>query len=241
MAHGLTHRFASLYVRGLNKLVRTFLGGDRRPVFVDAEKELPALKTIDDNFDVIREELMTVLPNRDDIPRYHEFDDEQDYISTKHEGDWRVFYVHMYRAGDRIPGKQLCPRTAAVIEKIPNVMEAFFSILDPRKVVPKHEGPYVGKLRYHTAFVVPKVNPPSITVKDRTHTWKERTSFLFDDSYPHEVENECDEVRVVLVVDTLRRLPWPLHLLNLVGRRLAFADGLLEPALAKLQTLSKKS
>lgn len=37
---------------------------------------------------------------------------------------------------------------------------------------------------------------------------------FFDDSYVHEVWNDSDSPRVVLFVDFLRPLPFPLSLLN---------------------------
>jgi aspartate beta-hydroxylase/beta-hydroxylase len=237
----LTYRVATLYVRVLNKILRWYLGGDRRPRFFDVASTLPSLRRIDDNFAMIREELLAVMPQREQLPRYHEFDDAQAEISGKQEGNWRVFYVHMYRAGEALPGRQLCPRTAALIDQIPNCMEAFFSILEPRKRVPPHEGPYVGKLRYHLGCIVPEDGTPTLLVREKRQTWTQGKSFLFDDSLEHAVENDCEQVRVVLVVDVLRPLPLPLHLLNLVGRRLAFANPLLDPALARLETLLSKA
>ena len=97
---------------------------------------------------------------------------------------------------------------------MPGVLGAFFSILDPKKTVPAHEGPFMGYLRYHLALVVPEEKPPTIRVKDRFHTWKERESVVFDDSWEHEVLNESEGQRVVLIVDFMRPMPWPLHLAN---------------------------
>ena len=237
----LTYRVSTFYVRGLNKILRWFLRGDQRPRFSDIDTTIPALRIIDENFGMIRDELLAVMPKREQLPRYHEFDDAQDEISGSMEGNWRVFYVHMYRAGKALPGRELCPRTADLIDQIPLCMEAFFSILEPRKTVPPHEGPYVGKLRYHIGCIVPEEKTPTLLVREKRHTWEQGKSFLFDDSLEHAVENECDEVRVALVIDVLRPLPLPLHLLNLLGRRLAFSKGLLKPALARLETLLSKA
>ena len=240
-SRSLAYKVATFYVKGLNKILRRFLRGDQRPRFFDVDKTIPALRVIDENFDVIREELLSVMPKREQLPRYHDFDDAQDEISGGMEGNWRVFYVHMYRAGKALPGRQLCPRTAEIVSKIPLCMEAFFSILEPRKVVPPHEGPYVGKLRYHIGCIVPEKNTPTLLVREKRKTWKQGESFLFDDSLEHAVENECDEIRVALVIDVLRPLPLPLHLLNLMARRLAFSNKLLKPALARLETLLNKA
>ena len=51
-------------------------------------------------------------------------------------------------------------------------------------------------------------------VKDQVHVWEEGKSILFDDSWNHEVTNHSSDLRVVLIVDVLRPMIWPLHALN---------------------------
>lgn len=51
-------------------------------------------------------------------------------------------------------------------------------------------------------------------VKSEYHVWKEGQSIVFDDSLEHEVYNDSDEIRVVLIVDFFRPMPWPLHAAN---------------------------
>jgi beta-hydroxylase len=74
---------------------------------------------------------------------------------------------------------------------------------------------YKGILRYHLGLIVPG---PEGSCKIRVGTdvqyWKEGKSLIFDDSHPHEVWNDCDSYRVVLFVDLLRPLPFPLSLVN---------------------------
>ena len=41
-----------------------------------------------------------------------------------------------------------------------------------------------------------------------------REELIFDDSHPHEVWNECDSYRVVLFVDFVRPLLFPISVLN---------------------------
>ena len=112
-----------------------------------------------------------------------------------------------------------CPRTTGLIGKIPGVVSAFFSILDPGKSIPAHRGPYLGYLRYHLALRVPKNNPPKMRVKDEFHL--SGKSIVFDDSLEHEVYNKSDETRVVLIVDFLRPMNLPAHALNVAIFKLA--------------------
>jgi aspartyl/asparaginyl beta-hydroxylase (cupin superfamily) len=234
----MIEQVSDLLRRSLNTVFYRSLGGDRRPVFFETEATFPGLLEIDRAYDEIRAELMAVLPSRAQIPRYHELDEAQRGISEGDDGSWRVLFVRMHnvKAGE-LPNSELCPRAGAAVDRVPDVLQAFFSILEPGKSVPSHNGPYLGYLRYHTGFVVPTDAPPRLRVKDRYHTWEERVSLLFDDSWNHEVENESDGVRVVLIVDVLRPMAWPLRLLNRFARRVFFSKAALAPALAKMKPI----
>jgi aspartyl/asparaginyl beta-hydroxylase (cupin superfamily) len=207
----------------LNGLFRRHVGGAQRPPFHDIDATYPSLRVLDRNHAVIREELLAVLSDQERIPRYHEISRAETYISgTVDTGkSWRVFMLAHVNGG--IPTNQArCPRTSALLGQIPGLLQAFFSILDPGKSIPAHDGPYLGYLRYHLALLVPRVDPPSMRVKDQVHTWQEGRSILFDDSWNHQVYNTSPERRVVLIVDVLRPMAWPFHAVNwLVTRVIA--------------------
>ena len=110
--------------------------------------------------------------------------------------------------------RRRCPETCKALEKVPNIIQAFFSTLDPGKSVPAHEGPYYGYLRYHLGLRVPKDNPPRIVVNGQNHFWKEGEIVFFDDSWPHEVLKNGNELRAVLIVNMLRPLPFTGDIVN---------------------------
>jgi aspartyl/asparaginyl beta-hydroxylase (cupin superfamily) len=133
--------------------------------------------------------------------------------------DWKVYPLNIM--GVKPPAFcARCPRTSALLDGIPGLFEAFFSILDGGKSIPAHEGPYRGYIRYHLGLIVPRDNPPSIRLKDQLYTWKEGESVLFDDSWNHEVYNQCAEDRVVLIVDIRRPMPQPFDAVNRLAQRL---------------------
>ena len=111
-----------------------------------------------------------------------------------------------------------CPKTMALLEGIPGLFEAFFSILQGGNRSPTTKG-RIGATRYHLGLVVPQANPPSIRLKDQIYTWKEGESVLFDDSWDHEVYNQCDADRVVLIVDIRRPMPQPFDGVNRLVQR----------------------
>jgi aspartyl/asparaginyl beta-hydroxylase (cupin superfamily) len=188
-------------------------GGSRREVFYNIDQVFPELRQIDERYESVRQELLEILPDKDRIPRYHELDAGQTDISAETEHDWKVFML--YAMGEKPDANRAkCPETAAVLDKIPDLFQAFFSILDGGKNVPAHCGPYRGYLRYHLGLKVPAHHPPTIRVRDQRYTWQESESVLFDDSWDHEVINHAEDIRVVLIVDVLRPMPQPLDALN---------------------------
>jgi aspartyl/asparaginyl beta-hydroxylase (cupin superfamily) len=200
---------------GVNAFFDLYTGGRRRPVFFDIEATCPALLEFDRNAPAIREELDALLSEKAAIPRYHDVDRMQYGISARvdPEKDWKVFYL--YAMGEKPEANRArCPRTAALLDQVPGLFQAFFSILDGGKSVPAHCGPYRGYLRYHLGLVVPQDNPPSIRIKDQHYTWQEGKSILFDDSWEHEVYNQSQSDRVVLIVDIRRPMPVPFGAFN---------------------------
>lgn len=221
----------------LNKFYDLHTGGPRRPIFHDIAKMRPELLELDRNFPVIREELLAVLPEKSSIPRYHEIDRMQYPISGRVDPakDWKVYPLNIMGVKPKAYCER-CPRTTALLDTIPGLFEAFFSILEGGKSIPPHEGPYRGYLRYHLGLLVPEQNPPSIRLRDQVYTWKEGESILFDDSWEHEVYNQCEQDRVVLIVDIRRPMPQPFDAVNRV------AQSIMKPVygrhiLKKLQTV----
>jgi len=207
-------------------------GGRNRPVFFDIDKTYPPFRGLDAAYPEVRAELQALLDDRTEIPRYHDLDRMQNYISNTvaTDKDWKVYYL--YAMGEKpAANRARCPRTAAALDRIPDLFQAFFSILDGGKSVPAHYGPYRGYIRYHLGLIVPAENPPSIRVKDQHYTWKEGESVLFDDSWNHEVYNEAKDRRVVLIVDVRRPMPLPLAAVNRVveaGMRMVYGKQILK-------------
>lgn len=199
----------------IDRLFDLHTGGAGRPVFFDVKETFPALKTLEADAPAIREELVALMAEKAEIPRYHDLDVAQQSISGRGdpEKNWKVFYLDAM--GEKpAANRAKCPKTAALLDRVPNRMQAFFSILDGGKSVPAHCGPYRGYLRYHLGLVVPEQDPPSIRVKDQIYTWKEGEGVLFDDSWEHEVINRSPGDRVVLIVDVRRPMPLAFDALN---------------------------
>lgn len=191
------------------------VGGTQRPVFFEIASVNPALCAVTANYSVIREELERLLARGMPIPRYHDIDPGQAEIAAVVDPDrrWNVFML--YLLGHKLQSNRaLCPKTSEALDQIPDLIQAFFSILDPGKSVPLHRGPYLGYLRYHLALHVPAENPPKLVVNGEDYVWKFGEAVIFDDTWPHEVVNTSDDIRSVLIVDVLRPMPLVPSLVN---------------------------
>jgi ornithine lipid ester-linked acyl 2-hydroxylase len=184
-------------------------GGTR--TFFDPEA-FPWTKTVEANWLVIRKELEVLLKHKEEIPNLQDVSPEQSFIARGES--WKSFFL--YGFGHRIAGNcARCPETARIVSQISGLKMAMFSILAPKSHIPPHRGPYKGLLRYHLGLIIP--NPTSscrIRVADEIRSWEEGRSLIFDDSYNHEAWNDSGFDRVILFVDFLRPLPFPLSTLN---------------------------
>lgn len=172
------------------------------PWATDIEHEWPAIRT----------ELERVLTRKDDLPGFHEI--STDVASITQDRDWKTFFLCGYglRAEKNIAQ---CPETWRIVNKIPGLMTAMFSILEPGKHVPHHRGPYNGVLRLHVGLIVPGPREKvKIRVGKQICHWSEGKALIFDDAYDHEAWNGSDKTRVVLFVDFIKPLRFPANLVN---------------------------
>ena len=79
--------------------------------------------------------------------------------------------------------------------------EVIFSRLAPRTFIKAHCGPTNIRLTAHLGLVIPdSASDCQIRVKDKWYSWSAGRILLFDDSFEHEVKNDTDETRVVLLI-----------------------------------------
>jgi ornithine lipid ester-linked acyl 2-hydroxylase len=184
---------------------------DGEKTFFDAES-FPWVSGVEAEWLAVRKELEAILVRREDIPNFQDISEAQKVLT---EGEqWKTFWLYAY--GEKAEENcARCPETVRLLQRIPEMKSAMFSILAPRKHIPEHRGMYKGVLRYHLGLIVPGPEGSCrIRVGNDVRCWKEGKSLIFDDSHPHEVWNDCDSYRVVLFVDFVRPVVFPLSLLN---------------------------
>jgi ornithine lipid ester-linked acyl 2-hydroxylase len=173
---------------------------------------LPWTAELEGHWREVREDLDAVLAHHDALPNFQDISTDQATITD--DDRWKTFFL--YGFGFRSDANcARCPRTAALLARVPGMTTAFFSILSPGKHIGAHRGPYRGLLRYHLGLRVPEpAGASGISVGGEVAHWAEGESLLFDDGYEHFAWNDTDGVRVVLFIDVERPLRRPAAFVN---------------------------
>jgi aspartyl/asparaginyl beta-hydroxylase (cupin superfamily) len=118
------------------------------------------------------------------------------------QGRWSAYYLYfvgrLYSDHARA-----CPNTMKALGEVPGWNESgmvYFSILDPQTHVAAHSGFTNTHLRCHLGIDIP--DGCRMRVGKEARPWQEGQVNVFDDSFQHEVWNESDLGRAVLLFDT---------------------------------------
>ena len=147
------------YVRRLGKPVLRAIDGyvgrhslvSNAPVLDSAL--FPWVSTLEEKGRDIRDEAERMLRYRDSIPRFQDVSRDQYKISP--DDKWRTFVLYGFGFKSEL-NCRLCPKTTVILEAVPALRTAFFSILGPGKHVPRHKGVTKGLLRCHLGLIVPQ-------------------------------------------------------------------------------------
>jgi len=155
----------------------------------------------------IRDEALAIYRHRDAIPPLREI--SPDHRRLVRNDTWRSFFLIGYghRQEENIAR---APRTAELVSQIPGLNSAFFSILAPGSVIVPHRGVTKAFITAHLGLVVPNERERCwLRVDQERLSWREGRWTMFDDTYEHEVKNETDETRIVLLCQVERPLALP--------------------------------
>lgn len=203
-------RLVKKFGKRVARAMSDFLG--RQSLVPDTPVFDPALfgftGRLEANWQAISEEAAGLLQHRDSIPSFDQVSPDQKRISKG--GGWRTFFLFGF--GERLEkncGK--APATAALLEQIPGLQTAWFSILAPGYRIPAHRGVTKGILTCHLGLIIPADRERCrLRVEDQTLIWQAGKTLVFCDGYDHEVWNDTDEERTVLLIQFDR----PMRLLG---------------------------
>ncbi|MEM7281268.1 MAG: aspartyl/asparaginyl beta-hydroxylase domain-containing protein [Pseudomonadota bacterium] len=196
----------------LNCLLYAFTTKRGQKAYPDVE-DFSELDSIHANWEVIRDEAQALL----DTGYFEKTTDTESGsyydvgFRTFFKYGWSKFYLKWYGYTHE-SGKRLCPKTVALLQDIPMVKGAMFALLPARSELTRHSDPIAVSLRYHLGLITPNSDDCYINVDGKRNAWRDGVAFIFDETYPHFVENNTDERRLILMCDIAR----PTHTLGRV-------------------------
>jgi aspartate beta-hydroxylase len=207
-----------LYDLSANTVRRIYDARIDTPPVLDAGLYFPDAARFVASWQPIRDEAMALAERMQTIPRFHEIMPAQEEISANDGKDWRLCILKIYGT-DVEKNMALCPTLGSIVSSSPDVLSASISFLAPRKHIPRHRGPFRGVLRYQLGLSVPvddEGRPAAVlSLNDHEHRIGDGQHLLWDDTYPHEVWNNSDQMRAALLLDVRRKhMPVDLRVLS---------------------------
>jgi len=173
-----------------------FTGGE--PPFFDISTK-PWKKLLEDHANVICNELQTLIENKEPniIPYFNR-------TLASSPAAWTIFPLRSWN-NDFAENCKKTPRTVEIIRQIPGVTSCAFSILKPHTTIKPHFGDSNVMYRCHLTLKTPGSQPEiGMRAGGKEISWETGTVFAFCDAHKHEVWNNTNEERWVLIVDILR-------------------------------------
>ncbi len=197
-----------LYDRACDVVRAVYQRRIESPPTPDSQFYFPNARKFSERWMALRDEALAIARRLEAVPRFEQVMPEQAPLSSHDNRDWRVFIVKAY--GIEVSENMArCPTLAALLRETPEVLSATLSFLAPRKHIPRHCGPFRGVLRFQLGLAMPRAEdgrPAAVlTIADRDFRIGDGEWLLWDDTYPHEVRNGSDEVRIALLLDVWRR------------------------------------
>ncbi|EDY87199.1 peptide-aspartate beta-dioxygenase [gamma proteobacterium HTCC5015] len=189
----------------INMLVYAFSKTPNTPYLpLNSHEELRVFR---DNWEKIAEEAR----------KMYEFGHVRDSASSRDDAafnsffktGWKRFYLKWY--GEPLASaRELCPTTVDLIEQVPSINAAMFTLLPPGAKLPQHRDPFAGSLRYHLGLMTPNDDACYISVDGQHYSWRDGEDVLFDETYIHYAKNETDQTRLIFFADVARPMRGPV-------------------------------
>lgn len=185
-----------LLLAPLNFLFTFLTVGTQKAVF--AANTVPGLDKIKDNYPLIRDEAKAL---RDAGVFQRKPSEDQPGYNTFEKGGWRLYPLKWYTKECGQVATQMCPKTCAIVDSIPAVRSALFTVLPPGARLGRHHDPVASSLRYHLGLLTPNSEKCALTLDGVDYPWRDGEELLFDQTYLHSAVNNTDTVRVILFCD----------------------------------------
>lgn len=154
---------------------------------------------LENNYQLILNELQDIITeqNKNIVPYYNS-------TLASNPNAWTIFPIRFW-GKDNQENVKKAPRTTEIINQIKGVTSYGFSILKAGSQIKPHYGDSNVMYRCHlTLKSSGTIDEIGMRVADKKTTWVNGQLFAFCDAHNHEVWNNTNEDRWVLIIDILR-------------------------------------
>jgi beta-hydroxylase len=161
----------------------------------------PWIAVLEQNWQTIRSEAEAALAQLNKVPPLRDI--SPDHRRIAEPDNWRSYFLWGY--GYRMEANcEACPQTTRLLAGVPGLNSAFFSILKAGAHIPRHRGVTKAILTCHLGLLTPRAGRCEMQVDDQVVRWADGRALVFDDTYAHEVWNDSEELRIILLVQFRR-------------------------------------
>ena len=154
---------------------------------------------LESNWQVVRKEVEAFMTNNEE--RIKPYFNKKLVSGPK---KWKAFSFRFWSWGVTDNAKE-CPETMRIMSKIPGLVSASISILEPHTDIHPHKGDTNAIYRCHLGLSIPAPLPEcGFQVGDVKKSWKEGEVLAFNDAAEHQAWNHTDSIRFVLLFDVIR-------------------------------------
>ena len=119
-------------------------------------------------------------------------------------GEWSYYSFYDKNTNEIEQHHKQCPIISSILKKLDLNTKfgfAFISALTKKSVIKPHQGSTSFRKRYHLGIVIPEDNVLKIRIGKDWVEWKPGKAFSFYDSVQHEVINDSEKPRIILIFD----------------------------------------
>jgi aspartyl/asparaginyl beta-hydroxylase (cupin superfamily) len=157
-------------------------------------------KNVEENYKVIYDEIFSyVTQNENELKSY--------FATSMMNAPEKLKALSFYFWGLPMSYNAIkkCPETIALLEKVPHILSASVSILEPNAEIKPHYGDTDAVYRCHLPLVVPAGLPNcGFRVGYEDRAWEVGKLMIFNDAAYHKAWNYTGERRVVVLFDVLK-------------------------------------
>ena len=169
------------------------------PSFYDP-KQLPWVPVIENNWEIMRDELLALMKGRPERLRPYFINKEMSF-PPRH---WKTMGLYFWKFTMHKNCRK-CPKTVKLLKSIPGLTSFSLSVLEAGSNINPHQGDTDAIYRCHVGISIPEGLPNcGFQVGKELRPWEQGKVLPFCDAQTHTAWNHSGERRIILILDVMR-------------------------------------